>query len=169
MKEIFLKTIIVTMAIAILTSTCPCFGADQVINGCYSNKTGALRYVTSSTPCKNGETRIFWNQAGPPGVANGITAGAYAYVDSDGSLPAAIPPSEAFLGVTRNSTGNYSLALDPEVFLFNGPQPRCIVNAATSNNVRCAQVGWEAVGAQINCFDANLVATDTPFSVFCVQ
>jgi len=40
---------------------------DTVINGCYDKKTGVLRIVAAGTLCKNGETGIIWNQAGPKG------------------------------------------------------------------------------------------------------
>ena len=38
-----------------------------VINGCVTNKTGALRIVSSSSTCKSGETAISWNQQGTQG------------------------------------------------------------------------------------------------------
>lgn len=37
------------------------------INGCYANKSGALRVVNSAGACKSGETPISWNQQGPKG------------------------------------------------------------------------------------------------------
>jgi hypothetical protein len=39
---------------------------SAVINGCYDNKTGLLRYLQSGT-CTAKETQISWNQDGPQG------------------------------------------------------------------------------------------------------
>jgi hypothetical protein len=39
----------------------------NVIQGCYSNATGTLRRVNSPSDCKNAETSISWNVAGPQG------------------------------------------------------------------------------------------------------
>jgi hypothetical protein len=67
MKAVFLRTTIVVVAISMLIIAVPCFGADQVIYGCASIKSGALRIVSSLTQCKNGETPLFWNETGPQG------------------------------------------------------------------------------------------------------
>ena len=43
--------------------------ADNVINGCYSNGSGTLRVIdTSSTQCTSKETALSWNQQGVPGT-----------------------------------------------------------------------------------------------------
>ncbi len=42
--------------------------ADNVISGCYSNGSGTLRVIdTSSSQCTSKETAISWNQQGVPG------------------------------------------------------------------------------------------------------
>jgi hypothetical protein len=166
MKKTMVIITIICVLFIVMASTC---FADNVIYGCVGKFTGNLRVVGETSRCFPTESRISWNIQGPPGVANGITAAAYAYVISDGTFSPAIPPSEGFIGVAkREGDGNYGLVLDPAIFLLDGPQPRCIVNS-TNFSVTCAQVGWEGAGAQINCFDANLVATDSSFSVICVQ
>jgi hypothetical protein len=43
-------------------------GPDGTINGCYSQRNGALRVVDAGTPCAKGESPIQWNQQGPPGT-----------------------------------------------------------------------------------------------------
>jgi hypothetical protein len=174
MKRTVLMVTIICVLFFVMSSMC---FADNVIHGCVGKLTGNLRVVSSTSKCLSIENPISWNIQGPPGlqgvqglpgVANGITAADYAYVNSDGTFPTAIPSSKAFLRVDRLSDGNYSLVLDPEVFQLSGPQPRCIVNTL-SLGVTCAQFGWEAAGAQINCFDANHFGIDAPFSVICVQ
>lgn len=42
---------------------------DGTISACYSRNGGALRIVDEGTDCKNGETRLTWNQKGEPGPA----------------------------------------------------------------------------------------------------
>jgi hypothetical protein len=42
-------------------------GSDGTINGCYAQKTGALRVVESGQACGRGELAIQWNQKGPKG------------------------------------------------------------------------------------------------------
>jgi type VI secretion system secreted protein Hcp len=44
--------------------------ADNVIDGCYSNGSGTLRVIdTSSSQCTSKETALSWNQEGVPGEA----------------------------------------------------------------------------------------------------
>src|SRR5215216_3441947 len=63
------KTLVVGLMVAALLVVTAGFVAaqDTVINGCYDKKTGVLRIVAAGTLCKNGETGIIWNQAGPKG------------------------------------------------------------------------------------------------------
>src|SRR4030067_3827777 len=60
-----LTEIILTVAVILVMSfiTGQCYG-EQVIYGCYNQKTGALRIVNSLTQCSRNETRISWNQTG---------------------------------------------------------------------------------------------------------
>lgn len=41
---------------------------DGVYTGCYRKPGGAFRIVDASQPCKKGEVRITWNEAGPQGL-----------------------------------------------------------------------------------------------------
>jgi hypothetical protein len=175
MKKTILMATIICVLFFVMSSMC---FADDVIHGCVGKFTGILRVVSSTSKCLPIESPISWNIQGPqglqgvqglPGVANGITAAAYAYVNSNGTFVPAIPPSEAVLRVdyASSSPGNYFLVLDPAVFPSSF-QPRCIVNTLTPG-VTCAQWGGTAAEAQIDCHDANHVLTDASFSVICVQ
>jgi collagen triple helix repeat protein len=42
-------------------------GSDGDIDGCYAQKTGALRVVDDNAPCAKGELSIKWAKQGPPG------------------------------------------------------------------------------------------------------
>jgi hypothetical protein len=41
--------------------------SSDTIQGCYDNKSGSLRRVTSSSDCNQKETPISWNIIGPQG------------------------------------------------------------------------------------------------------
>jgi len=53
-----------SLATVALTSSTP-----DVIQGCISRSSGALRVVVDTSLCKSGETGISWNQVGPAGAA----------------------------------------------------------------------------------------------------
>ena len=55
------------LTLAVVTVVSESQGGTTTITGCYQNKTGALRIVAESVPCKSGETPISWNVQGPPG------------------------------------------------------------------------------------------------------
>lgn len=56
---------------------------DGTISACYSRSGGALRVVDEGQACKNGETRLTWNQKGEPGPAG--AAGPQGPAGADGA------------------------------------------------------------------------------------
>lgn len=74
MKAIFLKTIIVSISIAILMIAVPCFGDDQIY-GCAAKSSGALRIVSPTTVCKASEVPISWTKV------NGVSKVVHGVVD----------------------------------------------------------------------------------------
>jgi hypothetical protein len=72
-------TVVVTATVGVLAAVgvgvAAIPGSDKVITGCYLTRDGVvhskgeLRVVDSSASCRPSETKLTWNQQGPPGAA----------------------------------------------------------------------------------------------------
>ena len=68
MRLVAVASVILALALGVAAvGTVFAQSTTTTINGCVSNKSGALRVVNSPSACKSGETAISWNQQGPQG------------------------------------------------------------------------------------------------------
>jgi hypothetical protein len=99
------------IVLALVLGTAICAGAtvpaaDGTITACYRKRHGTLR-VVDGTSCKRGEVPLTFNQRGPKGDAG--SSRAWAYVQADGTVVAALSKGIAQGNVVHASAGTYCI------------------------------------------------------------
>jgi hypothetical protein len=168
----------IILLVIVVARVSPCF-AENLIYGCVKNS-GDLVIVSGPGQCKANQTPISWNQAGPAGVANGITTAVHGVVRYDGEI-------EDGVGFTvgaptgpgmPHDTGLYRVIFDTAFSNL----AHCVVTPFQSPaTVICGVSGFGEWGFDVDCYAPTTevgvggvilftnLATDVSFSFICVE
>jgi hypothetical protein len=163
------------MVVAMAT---PCF-AENLIYGCVKNS-GDLVIVSGPGQCKANQTPISWNQAGPAGVANGITTAVHGVVRYDGGIEDGVGFTVgAPTGPnTLRGTGLYRVIFDTAFSNY----AHCVVTPFQSPaTVICGVSGFGSSFFDVDCYEPTTeqgvggvilftnLPTDVSFSFICIS
>ena len=168
-------TIFVAVFIAVIFTGITCYGADNVIYGCYKKVNGQLRIVKGSGQCRPPEVSIFWNQVGPQGPPGpegpqgppGPPGTGNVWITHQGN-PVTLTDTGAQVLSLTVPAGTYAISAKASVAnLDSAVQPAyCALSTGDTSEVELAG-GSDDIEQVISLLDAATFASQTAITLSC--
>ena len=177
-KPLTIAVIVLTM---VIFAGVTCYGADNVIYGCYKKVNGQLRIVKGPGQCRPPEVSIFWNQvgpqgppgpqgpAGPPGPQGppGPAGTGNMWITHQGTTPVVLSSTGVQVLSLTVPAGTYAISAKVSVTNADAaPQSaQCMLSTGDLSLVEIE--GGNDVGEMISLLDAATFTSDTPIILTC--